>query len=87
MADRTPSSPGSCCPRSVSLAPLDTFPRRHLGSDTVDIAALLEPLGQPSLDALIDAAVPPTIRLPRPLDLPAGIGESAMLAELRGLAA
>ena len=69
------------------VAPLDTFARRHLGSDSADTAAMLHLLGQPSLDALADAAVPPQIRLPRPLNLPAAAGESAALAELRAIAA
>ena len=68
------------------VAPLDTFARRHLGSDFADIAAMLRLLDQPSLDALADAAVPPQIRLSRPLSLPAAAGESAALAELRAIA-
>jgi glycine dehydrogenase len=87
MADRSPDSLASCNAQPASLAAVDTFPRRHLGSDTAEIAALLAPLGHASLDALIDAAVPPAIRLPQPLALPEGTGESAMLAELRGIAA
>ena len=87
MADSTPLSSCSCDNRPTPLAPTDTFPRRHLGADSDDIAALLAPLGQPSLAALVDAAVPAAIRLPRPLDLPAAASESEMLAELRGIAA
>jgi glycine dehydrogenase len=87
MADRTPAFPADCNARPAPLAPLDTFPRRHLGSSDADTAAMLAALGQPSLDALVDAAVPPAIRLPRPLDLPEPVGESRMLAELRGIAA
>ena len=68
------------------LAPTDTFPRRHLGDDTSDTAAMLALLGYPAVDALTDAAVPPAIRLPRSLRLPAALGESAALAELRSLA-
>src|SRR5664280_2671615 len=67
------------------VAPLDTFARRHLGSDSADIAAMLRLLDPPSLDALADAAVPPQIRLSRPLSLPAAAGESAALAELLSL--
>jgi glycine dehydrogenase len=68
------------------LAPLDTFERRHTGSPTADVAAMLDTVGQPSVDALADAAVPPGIRLPRPLNLPAAAGETAALAELREIA-
>ncbi len=67
------------------LAPTDTFPRRHLGDSTADTAAMLELLGYPSLDALVDTAVPAQIRRGA-LTLPAALGESAALAELRALA-
>jgi glycine dehydrogenase len=68
------------------LAPTDTFPRRHYGDSSADTAALLETLGYRSVDTLVDAAVPAQIRLERPLNLPAALGESAALAELRSLA-
>jgi glycine dehydrogenase len=67
------------------LAPADTFPRRHLGENAADTAEMLATLGYSSLDALVDAAVPPQIRR-GPLTLPAALGESAALAELRSLA-
>ncbi len=47
---------------------------------------MLETLGLASLDALIDGAVPAPIRLEKPLNLPAGAGESDALAELRRIA-
>ena len=65
--------------------PTDSFARRHLGDNSADTAAMLVDLGFPSLDALIDAAVPPHIRR-GPLSLPAATGESASLAELHALA-
>ena len=68
------------------LAPLDTFERRHSGSPDADVAAMLNVVGFASLDALADAAVPADIRLKRPLKLPAAVGESAALAELRAIA-
>ncbi|MBL9199305.1 MAG: aminomethyl-transferring glycine dehydrogenase [Opitutaceae bacterium] len=67
------------------LAPTDTFARRHHGDDPAETGALLATLGYASLDALADAAVPPAIRR-GPLNLPAAIGESAALSELRGYA-
>jgi glycine dehydrogenase len=72
-------------PRDL-LAPIDSFARRHHGADAAETAALLAALGYPSLEALADAAVPPAIRR-APLQLPAPIGESAALTELRTLAA
>ena len=68
------------------LAPLDTFERRHNGSPDADVASMLKTVGFHSLEALADSAVPPQIRLPRPLQLPAAAGESAALAELRAIA-
>src|SRR5262245_34585924 len=68
------------------LAPLDTFVRRHNGSGSADEAAMLASLGYASLDALVDAAVPPQIRLGKPLNLPAALSESSALAELRTIA-
>ncbi len=67
------------------LAPGDTFARRHTGDSAADTAAMLALLGHPSVDALVDAAVPPHIRR-GPLTLPAAAGESAALAELRAIA-
>ncbi len=72
-------------PREL-LAPLDTFPRRHQGDNPADTAAMLALLNYASLDALADAAVPPQIRLTQPLNVPDALGESAALAELRGIA-
>jgi glycine dehydrogenase len=67
------------------LAPTDSFARRHHGDSAADRAAMLATLGHASLDALVDAAVPPHIRR-GPLNLPAAAGESAALAELRAIA-
>ncbi len=47
---------------------------------------MLETIGAPSLDALIDEAVPASIRLKKPLDLPEGLSEAAFLRELRQIA-
>jgi glycine dehydrogenase len=49
--------------------PNDTFARRHLGDNAADTAAMLAELGFPTVDALVDAAVPPHIRR-GPLALP-----------------
>jgi len=67
------------------LDPLDTFARRHLGSEQADFAAMLATLGLPSLAALADAAVPSSIRR-TPMKLPAPLGEAEALAELHSIA-
>ena len=48
---------------------------------------MLKVLGFPSLDALIDATVPPNIRFGRALNLPAGLSEQDALAEFKALVA
>ena len=68
------------------LAPLDTFARRHLGPSGLDLERMLEVLGVPSLDALIDETVPPNIRLAKPLQLDPPRSESQALADLRAMA-
>src|SRR4051812_19782084 len=67
------------------LAPTDTFARRHLGESTADTDAMLALLGYKALDALVDSAVPAPIRR-GPLNIPAALGESGALAELRSIA-
>ena len=69
-----------------ALLPTDHFVHRHVGPRADDIAAMLEVLGYGSLDDLIDAVVPDTIRLRRALDLPPARTESETLALLRDIA-
>src|SRR4051812_44564645 len=73
-------------PADSLLAPGDTFPRRHLGSNADEVAQMLAQLQLPSLAALVDAAVPANIRLAGALNLPTGEGEHEALAELRTIA-
>jgi len=68
------------------LAPIDTFPRRHIGPDKAETAQMLESLGYADLDALMNSVVPKQIRLPRPLNLPAGRGEQQVLMDLKAIA-
>lgn len=67
------------------LNPMDSFARRHIGSESADLKAMLEFIGQESLAALTDAAVPAAIRRAG-MSLPAAAGESAALEELRLIA-
>ena len=48
---------------------------------------MLDVVGAPSLDVLMDEAIPAGIRLPAPLDLPDAESEAAFLARMRALAA
>jgi glycine dehydrogenase len=69
-----------------ALTHTDTFIRRHVGPDEAEVARMLDALGYGSLDELIDATVPETIRLRRPLALGPERSEYEMLADLRALA-
>jgi len=64
----------------------DAFARRHIGPNKEEIDAMLRKLGFENLDALIDAAIPKSIRLNRQLNLPEAKSESEALAELRVIA-
>ena len=63
----------------------DPFLSRHLGPGQKEIGEILEFLNIASLDALIDSAIPSTIRWDRSLRLPSGKGEVEALLELRKL--
>src|SRR2546423_6278026 len=56
-------------PSRATLAELEdhgAFRRRHIGPDETEQADMLQLLGYPSRAALIDAVVPPSIRLKQP---------------------
>jgi len=63
-----------------------SFEQRHIGPSISEVQQMLEVLGLPSLDALIDQTVPQTIRLNRPLQLGAERSEYAASLELRDIA-
>ncbi|HXI30403.1 MAG TPA: aminomethyl-transferring glycine dehydrogenase, partial [Vicinamibacterales bacterium] len=65
----------------------ETFQSRHIGPDAEETAAMLKAVGAASLDALVDEAIPPRIRLTKPLDLPPGLSEHHFLKELQDFAA
>ena len=82
------SSPAArpAAPATAPLAHPDRFVRRHVGPGAAEQTAMLRTLGVASLDALIAETVPASIRLRKPLDLPAPLTEHEVLAALRGLA-
>ncbi|HSW30975.1 MAG TPA: aminomethyl-transferring glycine dehydrogenase [Longimicrobiales bacterium] len=59
------------------------FQDRHLGPDSDDVKAMLEVVGYPSLDALIDHVVPESIRHRGDLDLPSPVPEPELLVWLK----
>jgi len=62
------------------------FVRRHIGPNAEDTGQMLAQVGFPSLAALTDAAVPPSLRLNRLLQLPPPRSEYETLAALKELA-
>ncbi|WP_420126011.1 aminomethyl-transferring glycine dehydrogenase [Longimicrobium sp.] len=68
-----------------ALTHTDTFVRRHVGPDEAEIQRMLETVGYGSLDALVDATIPRSIRLDRPLALGPERSEYELLRELRAM--
>ncbi|RWL45356.1 MAG: glycine dehydrogenase (aminomethyl-transferring) [Mesorhizobium sp.] len=70
----------------MTAAPIP-FSARHIGPSVNDVRAMLAAIGVPSVETLISQAVPKSIRLDRPLDLPAPASEAEALAELSAMMA
>ncbi|MCA5922190.1 aminomethyl-transferring glycine dehydrogenase [Curtobacterium oceanosedimentum] len=65
-----------------------SFADRHIGTTPADQQTMLDAVGQPSLDALVRAAIPESIHVGPVSDsvIPAAVGETEALAELRAKA-
>ncbi|MBP2214859.1 aminomethyl-transferring glycine dehydrogenase [Arthrobacter sp. CAN_C5] len=63
-----------------------TFADRHIGPRSTDAAQMLTMLGYPSLDKLVEVAVPANIRSAEALNLPPALSETQVLAQLREIA-
>src|SRR5215468_11903855 len=81
VAEKTPSEVAS-----NDLSHPADFPSRHIGPDPDQARQMLDLLAQPSLDALIDKAVPSQIRLNHTLSLPPAKSEYEVLASLKEIA-
>ena len=71
---------------SHHFTPLPSFAPRHNSATPAEIDAMVAAMGYPSLDALIDATVPASIRADKPLDLGAytpGMTESEFLDKFK----
>ncbi len=66
--------------------PYDFANRRHIGPSPVEMEAMLSRIGYPTLDALIDATVPATIRQTTPLAFGPPMTEREALDRLRATA-
>ena len=64
---------------AIDLSFSDTFAQRHIGPSGDEVDAMLGTLDYDSLDALVDAAIPDSIRTDEPLDLPPALTEQQVL--------
>jgi len=74
----------------ITLAQLENhaeFHARHIGPNESEIEEMLGIVGAPSLDGLVDAIVPKSIKLTAPLALPGAITEEEALAKIGAIAA
>ncbi len=77
-------TPAEADARTVPGEPAELpFSARHIGPREADVRTMLEAVGFDSLDALMDAAIPPAIRAKQTLQLPDPATESAALRMLR----
>lgn len=81
-------TPQQATQQSANSSPpvADAFVDRHLGPNAEAIKQMLEFLGFESLEALVDRAVPPGIRLKEPLHMVKALTETEALKELRAIA-
>ncbi len=71
---------------AVKLEHPDQFVDRHVGPDEDDVKQMLRALDVGSLDELVAQTVPAAIRLAKPLAIPPGQTEHALLQELGAIA-
>jgi len=81
MNDRLPHTP------LATLEGHDEFVARHVGPSEEEIGEMLAAIGHGSLEAMVEAIVPASIRIGAPLALPAAINEHEALARLKSIAA
>ena len=63
----------------------DAFENRHIGPNKQEQKKILKTIGVNSLSHLLELTLPPSIRLPHPLNLPKGISEHAFAHEMQML--
>ena len=63
-----------------------SFAQRHIGPQADDMRRMLQVVGAPSLEALIDEAIPGDIRQTRPLSFGPALSEPELLAKMRAIA-
>jgi glycine dehydrogenase len=63
----------------------NSFLKRHNGPANQDVVKMLESMNLSSVEQLIDKTVPAKIRLPKPLDMEAGMSEQEYLEFIRNI--
>ena len=88
LSASTPAAPATGTSRADESSPasMSDFVSRHVGPDATDTEQMLSVIGQPSLDAMCDRAIPGAIRSESPLRVGAAASESAVIDELRAFA-
>src|SRR6266404_2711782 len=79
------SAPVDLC-RMEFLQESARFARRHIGPNPTDTKEMLSLVGFSTLEDLVNEAVPASIRLNRPLQLPRERSEHEVLAALKEIA-
>ncbi|SFK71390.1 aminomethyl-transferring glycine dehydrogenase [Geodermatophilus ruber] len=85
MANPAPRPPR--LPALTALDPSGSFADRHIGPRAAETEQMLAAVGHPTLQSLVDAAVPEGVHDRTPLNLPPAADETAVLAALRERAA
>jgi glycine dehydrogenase len=73
-------------PPAPAGLPVEDFADRHLGPDVADVDTMLGVVGHDSLESLMAAAIPESIRVTEPLGLTRVASEPEALAALRAVA-
>ena len=83
---RAPEEPMASEQSLAELEASDEFVGRHIGPDVAEQARMLAALDLPSIEDLVDRAVPDSIRTREPLRVPPARSEADAVARLRDLA-
>ncbi|MFM1756065.1 MAG: hypothetical protein RL621_1007 [Bacteroidota bacterium] len=59
------------------------FIQRHIGPNASETNQMLKAIGAPSLEVLIEKTIPASIRLKKPMNIPAGLSEFELLESLK----
>ena len=73
-------------PREITNIADQSFIERHVGPARNELAAMLQEIGYDSLEALVDAVVPPKIRFGGTMNLPGPQSEFEVLQKFRAIA-